>query len=254
MIGSVFYLKCLLIYLYELPAVSWAFLLSVARWGHPANNRMAARGFAWGILKIWGVDLEIENEEGLYATQPCVYACNHQGAMDVPIFGWIFPTKTVVVGKKELLWIPIFNLFFLAAGNIAINRQRRAKSVASLGEAVDAIKERKVSVWIFPEGTRNRTSEPLLPFKKGAFYMAIQAQVPIVPVVAAPTKAYFDSEKKIMHGGRIRVRVLPPIETRGMNESQISELSDKVRGKMLEAFLSLATDRDSKAPATAVHP
>jgi 1-acyl-sn-glycerol-3-phosphate acyltransferase len=215
---------------------------------------MAARGFAWGILKIWGMKLEVENEQGLYTTQPCVYTCNHQGAMDVPIFGWIFPTRAVVVGKKELMWIPLFNLFFLAAGNIVLDRQNRSKSVASLGTAVEAVKKRKVSIWIFPEGTRNMSDQPLLPFKKGAFYMAIQAQVPIVPVVASHQKPFFDSKNRVLKGGKIKVRVLPPIETKGMDESQISELSEKVRGKMLEAFLSLATDKGARAPEPAVHP
>lgn len=249
-----FYLRCLAIYAYEIPAITWAFLLAMARWGHPANNRMAARGFAWGILKIWGARIDLENEEGMYKHQPCVYVSNHQGAMDVPIFGWIYPTSAVVVAKKELMWIPLFNLFFLASGNLAINRSKRNKAVASLAEAAEAIKKRKISVWIFPEGTRNRTNEPLLPFKKGAFYMAIQAQVPVVPVVASSLRPHFDAEKKIMRGGVIRVKVLPPIETRGMREDQIGELSDLVREKMLEAVLSLASGGDPKIPVSAVHP
>jgi 1-acyl-sn-glycerol-3-phosphate acyltransferase len=250
----VFYLKCLLIYFYEIFAVTWALLISLARWGHPANNRMAARGFAWGILKIWGMKIEVENEEGLYAKQPCVYTCNHQGAMDVPIFGWIYPVGAMVIGKRELLYIPIFNLFFLAAGNLAINRQKRNQAVAHLGVAAEAIKTRKISIWIFPEGTRNTSSEPMLPFKKGAFYMAIQAQVPIIPVVAAPMRPFWDSKNKIMRGGVMRVKVLPPIETRGMDETQITALSNQVRGKMLEAFLSLATGGSARVPAPAVRP
>jgi 1-acyl-sn-glycerol-3-phosphate acyltransferase len=234
----VYWLKVSLMYVYALPACTAALLISLARWGHPSNNRIAANIFAWGPLKLWGVRLEIEDEHLLHAHQPCIYTSNHQGAMDVPIFGWIFPRNAVVVGKKELLWIPIFNLFFLAAGNLALNRQARSRAIAHLGEAAAEVKRRGVSVWIFPEGTRNRTDDPLLPFKKGAFYMAIQAKVPIVPVVAEPIRRYFDHRTRTIRGGVIRVKVLPAIDTSRYSEDQVGQLSNEVRAKMLEAFLS----------------
>jgi 1-acyl-sn-glycerol-3-phosphate acyltransferase len=174
--------------------------------------------------------------------------------MDIPIFGWIFPLRTLVVGKKELLYIPIFNLFFLAAGNIALNRQARSRALADLADAASQIRKRGISVWIFPEGTRNRTDQPFLPFKKGAFYMAIQAQVPIVPVVAEPLKNFWDPKRRLLRGTEIRVRVLPPVDTTGYDETRVAELSDKVRSQMLEAFLSLGAARQPEAARAALRP
>src|SRR6185437_9234683 len=138
--------------------------------------------------------------------QPCIYVANHQGSLDIATFGSFYPRKTVVIAKKEILYLPVLNLYFKAAGNLLIDRGNRSRAVASLAKAVRAIREKGASVWIFPEGTRNRTADPILPLKKGAFHMAIEAQVPVVPVICAPIRGILDW-KAVRSGGVLRVRV-----------------------------------------------
>lgn len=214
-------------------------LLAIVRWGNTNNNRIASNIYGWLILKIFGIQLDVEGIEHLDSTQPRVYVANHQSGLDLATFGSIFPKNTLLIGKKQLAWVPIFGLYFMAAGNILIHREKRTKAVQSLAEAVRAIRERKVSIWIFPEGTRSG-GRGMLPFKRGAFYLAVQAGVPIVPLVCEPLSPFFDWKKKEAHSGRLRIRILPPIDIREFGEAKetnkMDSLVEKVRSEMEKAF------------------
>lgn len=232
-----FYLKLVLLCVWLVITCALALPRAVLRWGDLGAGVWFSRMYAWGAEKISGVRSELEGVERIDDFQPCVYVGNHQGAMDIQLFGKYYPRNTVVIGKKELIWIPFFGILFIAAGNICINRQRRGKAIAGLDYAVQEIKRRKVSLWVFPEGTRNRTEEPMLPFKKGAFYVAVQAGIPIVPIVAEPLKSLISWKEKRMDPGVIRLKLLDPIHPK--DYSSVDDLIVAVRSKMLEAFLSL---------------
>lgn len=199
-------------------------------------NIIASKIFSWGTLKISGVKLHVIGGENLYAAQPCLYAGNHQSAMDMATFGAILPKNTKVIGKSELKWIPFFGIFLWFAGNILINRSRQDKAISGLDQAVKAVRKKGVSIFIFPEGTRNRLCTGLLPFKKGAFHMAIAAGVPIVPIVSSSLKDVAILEKAQIHGGTVTIKILSPIPTKGFVKTDVDQLSTKVREAMLEAL------------------
>ncbi len=98
-----------------------------------------------------------------------------------------------------------------------------------------ALRQDGVSIWIAPEGTRNHGTG-LLPFKKGAFHMAIAAQVPIVPIVCAPLGPLIDWKRRIFGPGALPMRILSPIPTTGLTEADLADLSDRVRSAMLAAL------------------
>src|SRR6266545_2361280 len=131
----------------------------------------------------WRID--VEHRERLEQCRPCVIVANHQSFVDVATFGSIFPRRTVSAGKREIGRIPVFGWFYRLSGNLIIDREHARSARDSLKAAADAIQKEKISVWFMPEGHRN-TSGTLLPFKSGAFRLAIAAGVPILPVVAAP--------------------------------------------------------------------
>lgn len=237
------YLKLPLICLWLVFSCLLGLIGCLVRWGDINLDHYFGHLFAWGTLKISGIRVVAEGTEYLSVSQPCIYAANHQSGMDMATFGSLYPKRTVVVGKKELLYIPFFGLFFKAAGNIVINRQKRVSAISGLSGAVAQIKAKRLSIWIFPEGTRNRTSEPMMPFKKGAFYMAIQAQVPIVPIVSTPLDGLVNWSKKIMRSGTVRIRVLPPILTDGMTTADADRLSQETRERMLVALRELTADQ-----------
>lgn len=207
---------------------------SLWRWKDPDLNHDTGRLFAALGLPVAGVRVEVEGRSHLDADEACVLVANHQHSIDVLTFASLLPRRTIGIGKKELIWIPFFGLYFLAAGNVLIDRQNRARAVAGLERAVETLRKRRAKIFIFPEGTRNRQGRGLLPFKKGAFHMAIEAQVPVVAIVSGPV-----TRELTRHGGVLRMKVLPPIPTRGMAPGDAAALSERTRTAMLEAFREL---------------
>jgi 1-acyl-sn-glycerol-3-phosphate acyltransferase len=151
------------------------------------------------------------------------------------IFSEVFPRQTVVIGKKEVIYIPFWGQMYVAFGNIIIDRKDVKNSVAGLNKAAELVKKKSLSVWIFPEGTRNQSGVGLLPFKKGAFHLALQAQVPIVPIVASNLNPVLNFKERKVHGGTLKVQILSPISTHGMRIDQVNELMNSVREQMLVA-------------------
>ena len=162
--------------------------------------------------------------------------CNHQSAL---IHHYGTNVRTRYTSKKRGSF---HNVFFWAGGNIFINRQHKKSAVASLGQARSEMLRRKVSVWMFPEGTRSRGKVPLLPFKRGAFHLAIACQCPVVAFVSQPLRSYYRHEEHRIIPGKLRVRALPPYPTTGLTESDVTMLADRVRADML-------TLRDGKKSA-----
>jgi 1-acyl-sn-glycerol-3-phosphate acyltransferase len=234
------YLRWILIVIWLSLCCIAGFAFCLVRWGNPSNGHWFAKLFSWGAIRLASLHIEYDGLENLESHRPCIYVANHQSGLDMATFGSIYPKNTVAIGKKELLWIPFFGILFFASGNIMINRQKRVRAIAGLAQAVDAVRRTGVSVWIFPEGTRNRTEELLQPFKKGAFYMAIQAGVPIVPIVSSPLKNVVSWKERQFRGGRVRIRILPPVETSGLGDADVESLMRDVREKMIEAIRGLS--------------
>ncbi|NDD91949.1 1-acyl-sn-glycerol-3-phosphate acyltransferase [bacterium] len=197
-------------------------------------NHYWVRSGTWVMARILRIRVVLDNVERIEPFQPCIYVGNHQDNLDMFIFGSIFPEKTIVIGKRELVWIPFFNIFYYAAGNIFLDRKRHRNAVAGLEAAGRQIRERGVSVLIFPEGTRNRSGVGLLPFKKGAFHMAVEAGLPVVPLVASPIGRVVDYSQKRITPGVIRVRVLDPISTKGLTRADVDRLAKECRERMLQ--------------------
>lgn len=105
------------------------------------------------------------------------------------------------MAKKELKWMPLLGWFMSLSGAVFVNRSNRHDAVKAMNAVGEEMKRRDISLWIFPEGTRSMSAEPhLLPFKKGAFHLAVQAQVPILPVVCENYHRLFDGKTRLESG------------------------------------------------------
>jgi len=184
--------------------------------------------------------VEVRGGEHLLEHLPCIYIANHQSYFDVPVFATVYPKGTVVIAKKEIRSIPFFGWLFATTGNIMIDRSDRTQAVARLREVSAEIRRRGVSVWIFPEGTRGVRPGELLPFKKGAFQMAIEAQCPLVPIVLAPLAQVIDSGERRIRPGTLEIRVLEPIPTAGLNEGAVDGLISEAHARMSAALAEMA--------------
>ncbi|MGP1924302.1 MAG: 1-acylglycerol-3-phosphate O-acyltransferase [Arsenophonus sp. NEOnobi-MAG3] len=153
---------------------------------------------------------------------PSIYVGNHQNNYDMVTISNVVQPNTVTVGKKSLVFIPFFGQLYWLIGNILIDRANRTKAHNTILQVVNEIKKRKISVWMFPEGTRS-CGRGLLPFKTGAFYAAVIAGVPIVPICLSETEGRIKLNR--WNNGVVIIEMLPPIDTKKYNRKNVSELA-----------------------------
>ena len=206
----------------------------IVRPGNRQTLYVFGKVFCRVFVQAVGCKVEVSHRERLEECRPCVIVANHQSFVDVATFGSFFPRRTVSAGKREIGRIPFFGWFYRLSGNLIIDREHARSALDSLASAAETIRKERISVWFMPEGHRN-TSGTLLPFKSGAFRLAIAAGVPILPIVAAPISAVIDPPNRRVRRGTLRVRVLDPVPTAGLGGKDAAALSDRVRAAMQAA-------------------
>jgi lysophosphatidate acyltransferase len=139
-----------------------------------------------------------------------------------------------VIAKRELLFAGSFGIAMFLAGMSFINR-KSGSAGHEINELVEDLKQKRIKLWVFPEGTRRNTGE-IHQFKKGAFHAAIQAQVPIVPVVFSSYKHFLDTEAKVFDKGEVIVTALPEISTEGLTADDVEELMKQTRDLMIKKY------------------
>ncbi len=150
---------------------------------HRDNVHLAGKLYssvAWWL----GVKIDIRVPESVKQGGPYVFIANHQNSYDLITICAAAQKGTVTVGKKSLKWLPVFGQVYWLTGNIMIDRKNSGKAHDTLKGTVEKIKQRRISVWFFPEGTRSY-GRGLLPFKTGAFRIAKATNEPIVTVAAS---------------------------------------------------------------------
>jgi 1-acyl-sn-glycerol-3-phosphate acyltransferase len=178
------------------------------------------------LSKPMGLNSKVENGDILNASHPSIIIANHQHNLDIWAVSAVFQKRVISLGKKELLYVPVFGLVFWLTGNIIIKRGNKSSAKKSLSRVKNYLNKYKISVTIFPEGTRNPKDE-LLPFKKGAFLTAIQAELPITIVAISRYVTKIDLSK--LNSGCIKLSFLKPIPTKGLTESDLPELMSRCR-------------------------
>jgi putative phosphoserine phosphatase / 1-acylglycerol-3-phosphate O-acyltransferase len=184
---------------------------------------------AWGDLgtALAGIDVRVRGEENLWSARPAVFIFNHQSALDVLLLAKLLRRDFVGVAKQELRRVPVFGALSALLGTVFIDRANSAAAIAALQPAVDALRS-GLSLAIAPEGTRTPTPR-LARFKKGAFHMALQARVPIVPIVIKNALDALPKNGLVIRPARIEVVVLPPIDTREWRRETLDEHIADVR-------------------------
>ncbi|KAJ3563201.1 hypothetical protein NP233_g9092 [Leucocoprinus birnbaumii] len=236
------YYTRMFVYLGTLASVATASIVTattMAILGRPHDvNFYVARMFHALVWRFMRLRVEVEGEEHLQ-NRPAIIMCNHQSMVDMVIVGKAMPKATAIMAKKELRYTPV-GPFMMLSGAVFIDRGNNERAIHSLRAATDLMKRLKFSLWIFPEGTRHLGPvADLLSFKKGGFHMAVQAGIPIIPVVA---ENYWHIYRKGFFGtGVIKVRVLPPVSTEGLTTADINGLMERVRGQMLNTLHEIST-------------
>ncbi|CCC66797.1 hypothetical protein NCAS_0A02390 [Naumovozyma castellii] len=197
------------------------------------SQYLTARCYSNAMKYIMGIDVKVIGEENL-KNLPYIVVSNHQSAMDILMLGRMFPPGCTITAKKSLKYVPFLGWFMALSGTLFLDRTNREKSVGTLNTGLAKVKENKRALWIFPEGTRSYSINlEMLPFKKGAFHLAQQGELPIVPVVVSNTSSIFSPKYNVFNRGTIIVKVLKPISTEGLKKEDVGKFSEQVRETMV---------------------
>lgn len=192
------------------------------------------------LLRCAGANVVLENEQVIDPERPQILVANHVSWFDILALAGYVPGRSVFVAKKELMNVPVFGRAAKACGHIFIDRQDRTKAVESLRAARQMLEEESPTIIMFPEGTRSPTGE-LQQFKKGAFVLAIQTGVDVVPASISGSREIMKKGSLLVRPGTIRVRFGEPISVEGVGLENRNELTDRAR----EALVALGASSAS---------
>jgi 1-acyl-sn-glycerol-3-phosphate acyltransferase len=180
------------------------------------------------------LDVRVRGAEHLRAGQSYVFLSTHQSWMDIPVMLGYLPAQLRIAAKREVFHIPFLGWHMQRAGHIPIHRGSTADSVASLRRAARGLGS-GVSAFLFPEGTRTRDGS-LQPLKKGGFWLALESDLPIVPVTIVGTRCAMPRGSMILRAGPVEMHLGRPLPTAGLTDADLPALMQQVRAAMLEHF------------------
>ncbi len=186
-----------------------------------------ARIWASGCVWASGSKLKVLGAENLRKHQVAVYACNHTSYMDTPVVFAALPFQFRILARKDLWRIPFIGWYLDRSGQMPIDTDNPRASLSSLGAAAKALRSR-MALFVFPEGRRTPDGQ-LQPFLSGAAYLAIRAQVPLVPIALSGVYELLPIHTRHFYPGEVTLRVGEPIETAGMTLRQSEELTARLR-------------------------
>ncbi|PSJ46667.1 1-acyl-sn-glycerol-3-phosphate acyltransferase [Zobellella endophytica] len=213
-------------------------LVCLLRPRHPNNVYLLGRLFHRACPLV-GLKVRVRGYEHVRDLHSAVYIANHQSNWDIIALPGAVMPRTVAIGKNSLFWIPLFGQLFWLSGNLLINRENKAKAASTIGTVVDRIRQRNISIWMFPEGTRSK-GKGLLPFKTGAFHIALQARVPIVPIACSSYFGQVDLNR--WDNGELIVEIMPPIAIEDYEPGHLRELLKHSRQLIAERIAELDSE------------
>ena len=199
----------------------------------------------WAKLCIWssGSSLVVRGAGNLGRSPVAVYAANHTSYMDTPVVFAALPFQFRILAKTELWSMPFIGWYLARSGQIPINTENPRATLSSLGGGVRALRA-GMPLFVFPEGSRTPTGE-LQSFLSGAAYLAIRAQVPLVPIALSGVYDLLPIHTRHFYPGKLILTVGEPIQTAGMHMRQAEELTEKLRAAIESLRLgSMRTPED----------
>ncbi|MGB7985657.1 MAG: lysophospholipid acyltransferase family protein [Terracidiphilus sp.] len=186
-----------------------------------------ARVWARGCVWFSGSKMKVVGAENLHRCKVAVYTSNHTSYMDTPVIFSALPFQFRILARSVLWSIPFIGWYLNRSGQIPIDTSNPRATVSSLGEGARALRS-GMALFVFPEGRRTLDGR-LQPFLSGAAYLAIRAQVPLVPMALNGVFELLPMHTRHFFPGELMLRVGRPIETRGMSLRQTDELTEQLR-------------------------
>ncbi len=242
----IYILKLVSVFLITIPlSLLVAALAPLNRLGKPGN--IASRIWAWAILKIAGVRVNVRGLERLDPNRRYIFIANHQSYLDIPILVQSLPRFELRwIAKKQLGYVPFFGWALWASGHILVERSDRASAMAGFRRAKERIAD-GVSLVIFPEGTRSSGGNTL-PFKRGGFLLAAQTKTPIVPVTIDGSWTVLPRQDWRLKSGDIEVIIDEPMSIDKRHGKGLDALAEEVRDRIESHCNGAGRPRAKSAP------
>jgi 1-acyl-sn-glycerol-3-phosphate acyltransferase len=205
---------------------SLSLLVSIMDKKGNAQHRIA-RIWARALVWVSGSRLTVTGAENLGKHPVAVYACNHTSYMDIPVIFAVLPFQFRILARKQLWSIPFIGWYLNRSGQMPIDTANPHATLSSLGAGARALRS-GMPLFVFPEGGRTSDGE-LRPFLSGAAYLAIRAQVPLVPLALGGVYELLPIHTHHFYPGELTLKTGEPIETVGMTMRQTDELTARLR-------------------------
>lgn len=228
-----------MVYMAVAVAIFMVVCLLVAPWRGLRIRACNVFGHITGRFCLWLASAELQDPAGCKARAerfyPAIYVSNHTSALDIFVGIWLGPSGVVGVAKKQVVWYPFFGQLYAISGHLLIDRNDRANAVAALGELARLIAKHRLSVWMWPEGTRSKDGR-LRPFKKGFAHLALATRLPIVPVVVTGAHRAWRKGSVMLEPVSLGISVLDPIPTVDWTAETLDEHIEAVHQRFVDAL------------------
>lgn len=202
-----------------------------------ANIAQAIIDFAFQVVRlISGTKLIVKGRENIPKDEAVLFVPNHRSVFDIILTYPQFGVQTGFVSKMEMRKVPIFSSWMAFMNCQFLDRKDLRKGLKVILKCADLVKN-GTSICIFPEGTRNKTDEPLLPFHDGSLKIAEKSNCPIVPVALTNTENIFEAHFPKIYRKTVVIEFCKPIITKDLSKEEKKEISTKLQEVIAEAYI-----------------
>jgi len=188
------------------------------------------------LLRLYGMPVAVTGRERLDLSRPCIYAANHSSALDIPVLYRYLPFQFRIIVHRLVFRVPLVGWHLWAAGELMIDPDSVALSRRALRESVNTLK-RGMPLVIFPEGERSPTGE-MQPFRRGAFYLAVEAQADVVPMAIVGTYDAFPTGSAHLRPGPLQLIIGDAIPVAGYTKRNLDALAEHTQQAVAELLRS----------------
>lgn len=204
------------------------------------GDMISLRFVQWGfrvVIFLAGIRLTVRGKENIPKNRSVLFIGNHRSIFDIVISYAQVPNRTGYIAKESIKKLPVISVWMKRLYCLFMNRDDMKQSLQVILSAIDHIKN-GISVCIFPEGTRNKGTEPTLPFHAGSFKPAEKTACPIVPMAITYDKPVFEEHLPRLQRTRVILTYGKPIETKGIKPDEKKALPERVRSLIHDLYLA----------------
>ena len=211
----------------------------VGRFDPWAKKRISLAIVSWAfrvVIFISGIKRTVIGEENVPKDQAVLYVSNHRSIFDIVITYPRVPSPTGFIAKQEILKVPLLDIWMIYLDCLFLDRKNLKKGLEMILSAIDKVKN-GISIFIYPEGTRNKTDAPLGEFHKGSFKIAQKSGCPIVPVVVNHTEDIFEKHIPFIKSTHVVIEYCKPVIINELSKEDQKNIDGYIKNIIEEVYI-----------------